>query len=81
MGNLLPGVDQPKDFFGLGKTIFCFLGKYQIPINFHFKNSSAGCDEFTLQTTMIFDGGRQTGGRWLVISNLAVFNTDAHGLS
>jgi hypothetical protein len=70
--------DQIQDIFILGEMPFRFLGEHKFPIDFHFKNSTARADEFTLQPALILDGGRQTVGRGFVVSNLAVLNADAH---
>ncbi len=62
----------------LGKTIQGLFGKDKFTVNFHFKNTTAGSNEFSIHTAVILDSGRQTGGRGFVISDLAIFDADMH---
>ncbi len=61
-----------------GKTVQGFLGENKLSVNLHFKNPAARGHQFSFQPTVIFDGGRQTGGRRFIVSNLAVFDADLH---
>lgn len=70
--------DDPQDLVVLGKPIQRFLGEHQFSVQFDLEDAAVGGDQLRLQTELLLDGVRQTGGARLVVSNLAVFNGDLH---
>jgi hypothetical protein len=55
------------------------FGKNAAPVDLHFKRAAGGLDQLHVDVRIgLADFGRQTGGAWLVVSDDAVFDRDAH---
>jgi hypothetical protein len=57
-----------------------FFGIEDLAVEGDFVDAAAALDEVGIEAEFSFQRGRQTGGSWLVVSNHAVFDSDAsHG--
>ena len=68
-----------EDLLLRGEAVQSFLGKGQPAVDFHFEDSPVRGDEFGFNLESALDGVRQTGGAWLIVSNLAVLDGYLHG--
>jgi len=54
------------------KALLFLLGEDQFTISFNVKLAASADNDPRIDTKSVFDCGRQTGGLWEVVSNLAV---------
>jgi len=70
---------QPHDLTLIGVSFQRLLGEHAAAVHLHFEHSAGGLDELDLRLREgLADLGRQTGGPWLVVSDDAEFDGDAH---
>ena len=70
------------DFSGLGVASQRLLGENATTIDLHFEHAARRLDQLHVGVGVgLADLGRQTGGPWLVVSNDAVFDRDAHAVN
>lgn len=65
----------------LGKTILLVLAEDELSLHDHIKHAAPAGNQLRLGVELALDGIRQTGGRRLVVSLLAVGDADVHGQS
>jgi len=70
-----------EDFLILGEAADLILGEDVRPIDGDIENAAAAFDEFRLDSRVLFDFVRQTGGRGVVVSLHAVRDGNLHGSS
>ena len=73
---------QSHDFSGLGVASQRPLGEKATTIDLHFEHAARRLDQLHVGVGVgLADLGRQTGGPWLVVSDDAVFDRDAHAVN
>ena len=70
------GVD---DLVPLGEAAGFVFGEDHLAVGFDVEDPFTPGDQLRIDSEAVFDLGRQTGGAWLVVSNLAVIDGDLHG--
>lgn len=65
--------DSLQYFFGRGKPSLLFLGKYLYTVYSNIEYPATGLDYFWLDTELLLDRFRQTGGLRIIVSNNTVF--------
>ena len=70
---------QPHDFSTLGVASHRLLGENAATVDVHFKHAARRLDQLHFGVWVgRANFGRQTGGPWLVVSDDAVFDRNAH---
>jgi hypothetical protein len=72
------GRDLAEHFLGLRKTPRDVLAVDEPAVGLDVKNAAAAFDELSLDSELLVDGVRQTGGLGGVVSLHAVFDGDLH---
>src|SRR6266852_9287681 len=73
---------QPHHFSGLGVASRCLLGENAATVDLHLEHAARGLDQLHVGVRVgLADFGRQTGGSWLVVSDDAVFDRNAHAVN
>ena len=63
-----------KHLIVLGKPTRLVLGEDELPVHDDIEDPTGALDELRLDTELLGDPGRQTGGLWEVVSGHAVRN-------
>ena len=74
-------VDGGENLVVLREAVQFLLAEYQVVAGDNLEDAATGGDEFGLVSVPGSYGIRQTGGVGQVVSDLAVFDGDAHGIS
>jgi len=78
-GSAAAGGQGVDDLGALRETAGCVFREDHVAVGLDVEDPLAAGDQLSVDSEAVFDLGRQTGGAWFVVSDLAVIDGDFHG--